>query len=53
MSDEVSNALYTLMKELQGRVDKLETDVDRVLFLMNQELSQRHGKTITIVSETV
>ena len=38
MGDEVSNALYTLMKELQGRVDELETDVDRVLFLMNQEL---------------
>lgn len=53
MSDEVSNALFTLIKELQCRVGELETNVDRVLFLMNQELSQRHGKTTTIVSETV
>ena len=45
MSDEVSNALYTLMKELQGRVNELERDVDRVLFLMNQELSKQRGKT--------
>ena len=47
MSDEISNALFILIKELQVRVGELETDVDRVLFLMNEQLSNQRNHSVT------